>query len=97
MELGARDRLCKVVWLCRARRRWPRPLAPVVAVDCPPSLSHRTRVGRTDRHRCRPLPSKEDASRSARRGAVEVDPTKNHEDVGLILGLTQWVKNLVLP
>ena len=30
-------------------------------------------------------------------GAAEMNPTSIHKDVGLIPGLTQWVKNLVLP
>ena len=30
-------------------------------------------------------------------GAVETNPTRNHEVVGLIPGLTQWVKDQVLP
>ena len=30
-------------------------------------------------------------------GAAETNPTKNHEVVGLIPGLTQWVKDLALP
>ena len=29
-------------------------------------------------------------------GAVERNPTSTHEDMGLIPGLTQWVKDLVL-
>ena len=36
-------------------------------------------------------------SRSSHRGAVEMNPTRKHEVVGLIPGLTQWVKNLALP
>ena len=28
---------------------------------------------------------------------VEMNLTRIHEDVGLILGLTQWVKELALP
>ena len=35
--------------------------------------------------------------RSSRRGAVEMNLTRNYEDVGSIPGLTQWVKDLVLP
>ena len=33
---------------------------------------------------------------SSRCGAAEMNPTRNHEVVGLILGLAQWVKDLVL-
>ena len=33
-------------------------------------------------------------SRSSRHGAVEMNPTRNHEVAGLIPGLTQWVKDL---
>ena len=32
----------------------------------------------------------------SRRGAAETNPTRNHEAVGSILGLTQWVKDLAL-
>ena len=34
---------------------------------------------------------------SSRCGAVEVNPTGNREVAGSIPGLTQWVKDLVLP
>ena len=30
------------------------------------------------------------------RGTAETNLTRNHEAMGLILGLTQWVKDLVL-
>ena len=30
-------------------------------------------------------------------GAVETNPSRNHEVSGLIPGLTQWVKDLALP
>ena len=33
---------------------------------------------------------------SSHSGAVETNPTRNHEVVGLILGLAQWVKDLAL-
>ena len=34
--------------------------------------------------------------RSSRHGTVETNLTRNHEVVGLIPGLTQWVKDLAL-
>ena len=34
---------------------------------------------------------------SSHHGSVEMNLTRNHEVVGLIPGLSQWVKDLVLP
>ena len=35
--------------------------------------------------------------RSSHHGSVVKNPTRIHEDVGSIPGLTQWVKDLALP
>ena len=40
---------------------------------------------------------KRDTNRRSHRGTEETNPTRNHEVAGLIPGLDQWVKDLVLP
>ena len=36
-------------------------------------------------------------TRDFHHGTVEMNPTRNHEVSGSILGLAQWAKDLVLP
>ena len=44
-----------------------------------------------------PIPFLQKGVQSSRHGAVETNPTRNHEVADLIPGLSQWVKDLVLP
>ena len=47
---------------------------------------------------CSKNPNKEKKEkRSSCHGTAETNPTRNHEVVGLIPGLAQWVKDLELP
>ena len=41
--------------------------------------------------------NKKNCKRSSHCGTSEMNPTSNHKDTGSIPGLTQWVKDPVLP
>ena len=43
------------------------------------------------------IPHIKDNNLSSRRGAAETNPTRNHEVVGSVPGLAQWVTDPVLP
>ena len=47
------------------------------------------------KHTLAPLKKKNPGS--SRCGSVVMNPTRIHEDLVLILGLAQWVKDLTLP
>ena len=43
------------------------------------------------------MPLKRQHERSSHGGAVETNPTRNHDVASSIAGLAQWVKDLALP
>ena len=64
------------------------------------SMGSRQGVFEVQLHSCKPLCLSLLISKtrfwSSRCGTVEMNPTRNHEVAGLIPGLAQWVKDLVL-
>ena len=61
----------------------------------PPSLSTEIKEKYTQKSKRWGLKHK--LYRSSRQGAAEMNPTRNHEVVGSIPGLAQWIKALVFP
>ena len=74
-------------------------MAPLYFWPCPQSLNkpQGTQLAGQDWNLLSTDSGKKEEAWSSHCGTVEMNPTNIHEDVGLILGLAQWVKDPVLP